>query len=88
VFGTGGYGEPAPVAEEEDWHGSLLVFRGQGPIRVSVTTQSGHELQASIKTQTPITIMPQNRWPRLRDPDWESEDVSEKRDTEPQLCAS
>jgi hypothetical protein len=76
------------VAEEEDWHGSSLVLGGQGPIRVSVTTQSGHELRASIKTQTPITIMPQNRWPRLRDPDWESEDVSEKRDTEPQPCAS
>jgi hypothetical protein len=72
------------VAEEEDWHGSSLVLGGQGPIRVSVTTQSGHELRASIKTQTPITIMPQNRWPRLRDLDWESEDVSEKREQ----CAS
>jgi hypothetical protein len=57
-------------------------------IQVSVTTQSGHELGESIKTQTPITIMPQNRWPCLRDPDWESEDVSEKRDTGPQPCAS
>ena len=88
MFGTVGYGEPVPVpvAEEEDhdWHGSLLVLGGQGLIRVSVTTHLGHELQASIKTQTPITIMPQNRWPHLGDLDWESE----KRDMEPQQCAS
>ena len=31
--------------------------------------------------------MPQNRWTRLRYPDWESEGVSNKRDTEPQPCA-
>jgi hypothetical protein len=31
--------------------------------------------------------MPQTRWTRLRYPDWESEDVSNKRDTEPQPCA-
>ncbi len=31
-----GYGEPAPGAFEEDWHGSLLVIGGQGPIWVSV----------------------------------------------------
>ncbi len=31
--------------------------------------------------------MPQTRWTRLRYLDWESEDVSNKRDTEPQQCA-
>jgi hypothetical protein len=40
--------------------------------RVSVTTQSGHALQASIKTQTPIMIMPQNRWICPRYLAWES----------------
>ncbi len=78
-----GYGEPAPGAGEEDWRGSLLVMGDQGPIWMSVTIQSGHGLQVSTKTQTPCTIMPQNRWTSLRYPDWESEDVSNKRDTEP-----
>ncbi len=40
----------------------------------------------AMQTHTPCTIMPQNRWTSLRYLDWESEDVSDKRDTEPQLC--
>ncbi len=82
-----GYGEPAPGAGEEDWRGSSLVLGDQGPNWMSVIIHSGHELRASTKTQTPSTIMPQTRWTRLRYPDWDSEDVSDKRDTEPQPCA-
>jgi hypothetical protein len=82
-----GYGKPALGAREEDWRGSSLVLGDQGPNWMSVTIHWGHALQASTKTQTPCTIMPQNRWTRLRYPDWESEDVSNKRDMEPQPCA-
>jgi hypothetical protein len=58
----------------------------QGPNWMSVTIHLGHELQAFTKTQMPCTIMPQNRWTSTRYPDWESEDVSDTRDTEPQPC--
>jgi hypothetical protein len=78
-----GYGEPVLGAQEEDWRGSSLVLGDQGQNWMSVTIHWGHEMQASTKT----TIMPQTRWTRLRYLDWESEDVSNKRDTEPQLCA-
>jgi hypothetical protein len=82
-----GYGEPAPGACKEDWSGSSLVLGDQGPNWMSVTIHLGHELRVSTKTQMPCMIMPQNRWTCLRYPGWESEDVSNKRDTEPQQCA-
>ncbi len=61
-----GYGEPAPGAGEEDWRGTSLVMGDQGQNWMSVTIHSGHELRAFTKTQTPCTIMPQNRWTRPR----------------------
>ena len=51
------------------------------------TIHLGHELLAFTKTQMPCMIMPENRWTSTRYPDWESEDVSDKRDMEPQQCA-
>jgi hypothetical protein len=44
-------------------------------------------MRVSTKTQMPCMIMPQNRWTCLRYQDWESDDVSDKRDMETQLCA-
>ncbi len=38
------------------------MLGGQGPTWVSVTTQLDHEMQGSMRTQTPTMIMPQNRW--------------------------
>ena len=55
----------------------------------SISLKNADSVLAFTKTQMPCTIMPQTRWTSLRYPDWESEDVSNKRDhsTEPQPCA-
>ncbi len=83
-----GYGEPAPGAGEEDWRGSLLVMRDQGPSRCQSPFIQVMNCKRSQRHKRPAQSCLRTDGPAIAGyPDWESKDVSDKRDVGPQLCA-